>query len=209
MQDPVFQILFLGEDLAWSKVSRAIAEAPAASLKVHRPHSLNELFLVLAGGNWQAVVLDVHAWQFQGLHSVEKIRSEYPALPIIALYSPALPDLEAKAATCGASRTLILDEFTADALRDALVSCISEHKSRSHFRKASPMHLKLEIPETAPFPTTKNQIISHALSNLLCVISANADLLADHVNSNGPGTHSLSEIKRAARLAADLMRHIK
>jgi hypothetical protein len=71
------------------------------------------------------------------------------------------------------------------------------------------MQLTLDIPETAPFPTTKNQIISHALSNLLCVISANADLLAEYVNSSGPGTHSLTEIKKAARSAADLMRHIK
>jgi hypothetical protein len=102
-----------------------------------------------------------------------------------------------------------LDDLTACALRDAVLSCISEHKSESHLRKASSMHLTLNIPETAPFPTTKNQIISHALSNLLCVISANADLLADHVSSSGPGTHNLTEIKKAARSAADLMRHIK
>jgi len=209
MPDSAFQMLFLGEEIAWSKVSQAIAEAPAASLRVHRLHSLNELFLVLAGGNWHAVLLDLHAWNYQGLHYVEKVRSEYPALPIIALYSPSVPELEAKAATSGASRSLLLEDVSAFFLRDAVLSCVSEHKSQSHLRKASSTQLALEIPDTAPFPSTKNQIISHALNNLLCVISANADLLAEYVASTGPGTHSLTEIKKAARSAADLMRHIK
>lgn len=208
MQDAAFQILFLGEDSAWSKISQATAQAPVGSLSIHRLHSLNELFLVLAEGNWHAVALDVRAWQFQGLHYVEKVRSEYPALPILALYSPSAPDLDAKAATCGASRSLLLDDLTGSSLHDAMLSCISEHKSRSHLRKA-PVQLKLEIPETAPFPASKNQLISHALNNLLCVISANADILAEHLDSTSANMHSLTEIKKATRSAANLMRHIK
>jgi len=209
MYDSVFQILFLGEDQPWSRVSQALAEAPGVSVKVHRTRSLNELFLVLAGGSWHAVVLDVHAWNFQGLHFVEKVRSEYPAFPVIALYSPAVSSLHSKAIYSGASRCLALDHFTADALHGAVLSCLSENKSKSHLRKGSQMPLTLVGPRGSELPASKNQVISHALNNLLCVITSNAEILEDHLQSSGPDIHSIAEIKKAARSAAELMRHLK
>lgn len=48
MYDPVFQILFLGENPSWLRVSHALAEAPEAPLRVHRSHSPAELFRLLA-----------------------------------------------------------------------------------------------------------------------------------------------------------------
>jgi hypothetical protein len=41
------------------------------------------------------------------------------------------------------------------------------------------------------------------------VITANADILSEHVDASGPGVRSLSEIKRAAKSASDLMRLLK
>ena len=209
MYDSAFQILFLGEDQPWLKLSQALADAPGVSLKVHRARSLNELFLVLAGGRWHAVVLDVHAWNFQGLHFVEKVRSEYPAFPIVALYSLSVSGLATKAMTVGASRCLDLDHLTADALHSAVLFCLSASKSQSHLRKDSQMQLTFNIPEDSSPSSNKNLIISHALKNLLCVISSNADILAEHLDSSGPGVHSVSEIKKAARSAAELMRQLK
>jgi DNA-binding NarL/FixJ family response regulator len=209
MYDSDFQILFLGEDLAWSKVSHSLADAPRVSLKIHRAQSLNELFLILAGGTWHAVLIDVHAWNFQGLHYIDKVRSEYPVFPILALYSTSMLDLAAKARNVGASRCLSLEQFSADALHAAVVFSLSEQKPQSHLRKASPVQLNFNLPDTSSLPSSNAQIISHALNNLLCVITANADILAEHLNGSAPGNHSLAEIKKAAKSAADLMRQLK
>jgi len=209
MFDNAFQILFLGEDHAWAAVSQALVEAPKVALKIHRAHSLNELFLVLAGGLWDAVVLDVHAWNFQGLHYVDKVRAEYPAFPVIALYSSEVAELDLKAKRIGASRCLPLESFSAEALHSCVFSCLSDKKSNGHLRKASQMQLTFNIPDSSAVTSNKTQIISHALNNLLCVITANADILDEHINHSGPGVHSLTEIKKAAKSAADLMRLLK
>jgi len=206
MYDSAFQVLFLGEDLAWAKLSQSLVEAPHFNLKVHRAQSLNELFLVLAGGNWHAVALDVQAWNFLGLHYVDKIRSEYPAFPILALFSSAAVELSSKARTVGASRCLALEQISAEALHSAVLSCLSEKKFQSHSREASPVQPTFHFREGSSGGSSKTQVISHALNNLLCVITANADILAEYLSASGPGARSLAEIKKAVRSASDLMR---
>jgi DNA-binding NtrC family response regulator len=208
MHDQPFQILFLGEDRTWTSVSTSMSE-PHAAIKIHRAQSLNELFLILAGGTWHAVAIDIAAWGYQGLHYVDKVRSEYPAFPILALFPSKEGELAVKAKTSGASRCLAVDHLTPDMLQLAVFSCYSEKKSQVHSRKAAPMQLSYEVPTSASGVSSKNQVISHALSNLLCVITANADVLADRVDLSGPEGRSLAEIKKAAKSAADLMRLLK
>ena len=70
------------------------------------------------------------------------------------------------------------------------------------------MQVTFNIPDSTT-SSTRAQVISHALNNLLCVITANADILSEHVDASGPGVRSLSEIKRAAKSASDLMRLLK
>lgn len=214
MQDSVFHILYLGENAAWSKLSQALLDAPDSSLNVRRLDSLAELFHALAAGRWHTLVVDVHAWNFQGLHFVEKVRSEYPAFPIVALYSQALPDLEKKAATSGASRCIALDQLSTESLRTAIASVLADTKSQFILEKGSPVNPPLQNPEGVAMTFSKNQVITHALNNLLCVISANADLLADKLGDSagpglGPDFRPISEIKKAAQSAAALMRHLK
>jgi hypothetical protein len=205
MSNSPFHLLYLGEDLAWSKLSQALAAAPRASIKTHRAQSLNELFLVLAGGRWNAVALDVHAWNFQGLHYVDKVRSEYPALPILALYSSSVNDLANKAKNAGASHTLAFESLNSDTLLSAIFSTLAD--LHPHVRKDSSVLSSFDLPEATP--SSRNQAISHALNNLLCVITANADLLAEHVSHSSIGEHSLTEIKKAAKSASDLMRQLR
>ena len=207
MSNSPFHLLYLGEDLAWSKLSQALAAAPRASVKVHRAQSLNELFLILAGGRWHAVALDAHAWNFQGLHYVDKIRSEYPSLPILALYSSSVNDLDNKAKNVGASQTLALESLEPDTLFSAIFSTLADLHTHSHARKDSAVQPSFDLSDASP--NTRTQTISHALNNLLCVITANADLLEEHVSRSSPGERSLSEIKKAAKSASDLMRQLK
>ena len=209
MSDTVFQILFLGEDPAWAALTQALSVCPKVALRIHRAQSLNELFLVLAGGQWHAVVLDIHAWNFQGLHYVDKVRAEYPAFPILALYSSRVNELDAKAKKVGATRCIPLESLSAEDLHSSVLSCLSDNKSNGHLRKASQMQLTFNLPDGTAAGSNKTQAISHALNNLLCVITANADMLEEHVSHTGPGVRSLAEIKRAAKSAADLMRFLK
>ena len=210
MHDSDFHVLFLGEDRAWSRVSQCLVDAPRLNLKIHRAQSLNELFLVLAGGAWHAAALDLHAWNYQGLHYVDKLRGEYPAFPILALYFASANDLALKARNSGASRCLPLETLTAEAIHSAILSCLSERKSQSHLRKAPSMPLASGMADTCSSTTSSNtQVISHAVNNLLCVINDNADILAEQLGASGPGVRSLFEIKKAAKSASDLMRLLK
>jgi DNA-binding NarL/FixJ family response regulator len=213
MQDSDFQILFLGENAAWATLSQALLNAPDSGLRVHRLDSLAGLFHSLAVGRWHALAIDIHAWNFQGLHYVDKVRSEYPAFPIIAIHSR--PELDKKAVTCGASRCIALDCLTADSLHSAVASALADTKSQFILQKGLPVNLPADSSDGVNLTFSKNQVITHALNNLLCVIAANAELLSDKLSSSGsgnglePDVRPLSEIKKAAKSAAALMRHLK
>lgn len=211
MQGSVLQVLFLGEDSAWCKVSEALAEAPTANLQVQRAGSLTELFRALADGHWHAVVVDIHAWNFRGLHYVEKVKALYPASPIVALYSRAIPEIDAKANACGACQCISFEEFSAESLRSAVetVMAKADSESDSLLRRGEELNLSLGSSDGVLLKFSKTQVITHALGNLLCVISANADLLSDTLGPSGREARPLFEIKKAARSAAALMRHLK
>ncbi len=209
MNDPAFEILFLGENPSWSLLNQALLEAPGYSLQVRRVESLGELFQTLSEGQWHAVVVDVHAWNFRGLHYVEKIRSVYPAFPVVGLYSDSVPEIDAKARNCGASRCFAVDRLAAASLYDALTSIFAENQSRSILQKTAEMADTLADSNRVVLTFSKNQVITHALNNLLCVICANADILSDKFNGSAPDARPISEIKKAARSAAALMRHLK
>jgi CheY-like chemotaxis protein len=210
MYDPVFQILFLGENPSWLRVSHALAEAPGAPLRVHRSQSPSELLRLLAAGRWDALAIDLHAWSYQGLRIVQKIRAEYPAIPVFALLYPSVKDLDKKAQQAGASLCLFLNQLTADMLHTALLASHSENKTQAHLGKDSLMDLAPDDPRhDKRFPANRIEAISHTLNNLLCVISANADVLADRLPDSDPAAHSVAEIKKAAKSVADLMRHLE
>jgi CheY-like chemotaxis protein len=210
MYDPVFQILFLGENPSWLRVSHALAEFPEAPLHVHRSQSPSELFRLLASGRWDALAVDLHAWSFQGLRVVQKIRDEFPAIPIFALLYPSVKDLDTKARQAGASHCLSLNQLTVEMLHAALLEVHAENKTQAHLRKGSLMDLAPgDLRRDERFPTHRLGTVSHALNNLLCVISANADLLADRLDGSDPAAHSVAEIKKAAKSAAELMRRLE
>jgi DNA-binding NarL/FixJ family response regulator len=211
MQGSVLRILFLWEDSSWSKVSDALVEARKMNIQAQRVGSLTELFRALADGHWHGVAVDIHAWNFRGLHYVEKVRAQYPALPIVALYSRAIPEIDAKASACGASRCISFEEFGAESLGNAVESAMAEADCKSDFalRRAEELNLPLNSSDGVPLTFSKTQVITHALNNLLCVISANADLLSDTLDASGREARPLFEIKKAARSAAALMRHLK
>jgi len=192
------------------RVSNALAEAPEAPLRVHRSQSPSELFRLLAAGQWDALAIDLHAWSFQGLRVVQKIRAEYPAIPVFALLYPSVKDLDKKAQQAGASHCLSFNQLTADVLHTALLTVHSENKTQAHLGKSSLMDLAPGDPRhDQRFPAHRMDAISHALNNLLCVISANADILADRLEGSDPAAHSVAEIKKAAKSAAELMRYLE
>jgi DNA-binding NarL/FixJ family response regulator len=207
MQDGVLQILFLGETSSWERIAKAFA-AQNAPLHVHAVDSLPDLFQALALGRWQGLAIDVHAWNFQGLHYVEKVRAEYPAFPVIALFSRSIPELNSKAMICGASGCVAFDELTPSTLHAAVSDALEQAKAQFFLGEEWQGHFPRSNGEVAALTFTKNQVITHALNNLLCIISANVDLLSDCLNGSSDN-RPLLEIKKATRSAAALMRHLK
>ncbi len=209
MHHTVFQILFLGENPSWMRVTNALAEAPAAPLRIHRSDSPSDLLRVLAEGYWDALAIDLHAWSFQGLRVIQKIRAEYPAIPVLALLYPSVKDLDKKAQQAGASHCLPLNQLSADLFHSALLEAQSEQKAQVHLRKADEMDLAVGTRTTGHYLPNRMEAIAHTLNNLLCVISANADLLADQIAGSEPAVHNVEEIKKAAKSASDLMNNLK
>ena len=132
-------------------------------------------------------------------------------MPLIALVYPAVKDLEKRAMEAGASRCLTLDSLTARELHAAIASVMLEEKAESQQEKEQE---EIEVEralsnEASAQRMAKIELVSHALNNLLCVISAYADILGEQVEGPEPAVRGIGEIKKAAKSASDLMRHLK
>lgn len=209
MDNVVLRILFLGENPSWSKLSQAMLETPDAPLHLHRAQSPADAFRALSTEDWDALAIDLHAWSFQALISLQKIRSEYPAMPLIALAYPAVKDVEKRAVEAGASRCVKLDQLTAWGLHAAVISIAMERQTELQQQKGPEVQPESATPKESQSPAAKIEVVSHALNNLLCVISAHADILSEQVVGPEPAVRSISEIKKAAKSAADLMRRFR
>jgi DNA-binding NarL/FixJ family response regulator len=205
-----FRCIFLGENPSWLKITKALAQSPFVSLTVQRAYSFDDACHALSTGPGDALALDLHASNFQALDSIQKFRSELPAFPILALFDPSaqdLPDLAAKALRAGASRCLSVHDLTAETMHHAIRSLIPERKTQPPAQKDSDMGLYFR--KDSAHPPSRSEVVSHAVNNLLCVINANADVLADHFADSTLAAHSVHEIKKAAKSAADLIRSLK
>lgn len=205
----LLQILFLGENPSWLKLSQTMAETPDVPLRVHRAKSPSDLFRALSAQRWDALVIDLHAWSFQGLISLQKIRSEYQAMPLIALVYPTVKGLDKRAIEAGASRCLTLDDLTARGLHAAIISIALEKKSELQDQNGAQAAPELSMQQDSALPAARIELVAHALNNLLCVISAYADILADQVGGPEAAVRSISEIKKAAKTASDLTRQLR
>jgi DNA-binding NarL/FixJ family response regulator len=202
-----FRCLFLGENPSWLKITKALAQSPFVSLTVQRAYSFDDACRALSTGPGDAVALDLHASNFQALDSIQKFRSELPVFPILALFDPSAQDLATKALRAGASRCLSLHDLTAETMHHAIRSLIPERKTQPAVQKDSDVGLYFR--KDSAHPPSRAEVVSHAVNNLLCVINANADVLADHFADSTLAAHSVHEIKKAAKSAADLIRSLK
>ena len=202
-----FRCLFLGENPSWLKITKALAQSPFVSLTVQRAYSFDDACHTLSTSPGDALALDLHASNFQALDSIQKFRSELPVFPILALFDPSAQDLATKALRAGASRCLSLHDLTAETMHHAIRSLIPERKTQPAVQKDSDVGLYFR--KDSAHPPSRAEIVSHAVNNLLCVINANADVLADHFADSTLAAHSVHEIKKAAKSAADLIRSLK
>src|SRR5208283_343046 len=204
-----FRCLFLGDNPSWLKITAALAQSPFVSLTFQRASSSAAAFSAVSARSYDALALDLHASNFQALDSIQKFRSELPEFPILALFDPSaqdLADLPIKAVQAGASRCLSLPDLTSETLHTAIRSLISDRKTPL-VPKDSDLGLYFRID--SPHPPSRAEVVSHAVNNLLCVINANADVLADHFAGSGLAADSVHEIKKAAKSAADLIRSLQ
>lgn len=202
-----FRCLFLGENPSWLKITKALAQSPFVSLTVQRAYSFDDACHALSTSPGDALALDLHASNFQALDSIQKFRSELPVFPILALFDPSAQDLATKALRAGASRCLSLHDLTAETMHHAIRSLIPERKTQPAVQKDSDVGLYFR--KDSAHPPSRAEVVSHAVNNLLCVINANADVLADHFADSTLAAHSVHEIKKAAKSAADLIRSLK
>jgi CheY-like chemotaxis protein len=209
MSDETLQILFLGELPVWLRISQAIVSAPGAAIQVHRSASLRDALRCLAAQKWDAVLLDIQHPPAKQLLSALRLHSVFHAVPAIALVPQETPALEASALSAGAVGCLAVQATTASALQEATLAAINNKKSFGVLGKGPQMPVESNGAGSDIFPVAKIDVISHALNNLLCVINANADVLADQVDGSQHAARSVDQIKKAAKNAAELMRQLK
>jgi len=206
------QVLFLGELPFWLKISQSVVEAPAVSFQIYRSPSLRDALRRLDGERWQALLLDFSHPAAQELLAARKLHAGISSIPVIALLTIAGPQFQNAANVAGAAASLLLDDVTSVSLQNAVLSAISingTNKDRKNSRKGSFMQFPLDSQGFDRLPAAKVDAISHAINNLLCVINANADILTDQLEATHNAARSVSQIKKATKSAADLMRLLK
>lgn len=209
MSHDKLQILFLGNAGVWLKVAQAALEAPGASIQLHPATSLQDGMHCLATEKWDAVFLDLNCPPAKELLLALQLHSVFHAIPSVALLALSDPKLEGEALSAGAATCLGLENITAEDIHAAAIAAINGGKSANSFRKATQMQFVQNNGERELFSGSKIESVSHALKNLLCVINANADILADQVSCSQPAVRSVDQIKKAAKTAAELVRHLK
>jgi len=211
MSNASSQVLFLGELPFWLKISQSIVEAPSAPFQIQRSPSLRDALRRLDAEEWQALLLDLSHPSAQELLAARKLHDGLGSVPLVALLPIADPQFQSAASIAGAACSLQLAEVSAASLQHAVVTAINSTTLRLSYRKG--MHMTLPLEQNAAgmdrLPSSKLDAISHAINNLLCVINANADILTDQLDSTHNGVRSVSQIKKATKSAADLMRLLK
>ena len=204
------QVLFLGELPFWLKISQSVVESPVASFEIHRSPSLRDALRRLDVERWHALLLDLSHPSAQELLAARKLHSAAGAVPVVALLPIADPQFQSAANAAGAATSLLFNEVNPTSLQNAVVQAIKSNTLRkSAFRKGMPMQFAHDSRSLDPLPSAKIDAISHAINNLLCVINANADILTDQLDSTHNAVRSVTQIKKATKSAADLMRLLK
>jgi predicted ATPase with chaperone activity len=96
--------------------------------------------------------------------------------------------------------------LTAETIHHAIRSLTPDAQTQSHLRRHADVTPYFRKDST--HPPSPAEVVSHAVNNLLCVINANADVLADHFADSNLAARSVHEIKKAAKSAADLIRSL-
>ena len=203
------QVLFLGELPFWLKISQSVVESPVASFEIHRSPSLRDALRRLDVERWHALLLDLSHPSAQELLAARKLHSAAGAVPVVALLPIADPQFQSAATAAGAATSLLFSEVNPTSLQNAVLYAIKSNTSRKPFRKGMLMQFAHDSRSLDPLPSAKIDAISHAINNLLCVINANADILTDQLDSTHNAVRSVTQIKKATKSAADLMRLLK
>jgi CheY-like chemotaxis protein len=203
------QVLFLGELPFWLKISQSIVEAPSSSFQIHRSPSLRETLRRLDSEQWHALLLDLSHPSAQEFLAARKLHDGLGSVPVVALLPIAGPQFQDAATAAGAASSLVLADVNVASLQHALVTAINTETLRNSSRKVSSMSFPFEQASVDGRPVSKLDAISHAVNNLLCVINANADILSDQLDPTHNAVRSVSQIKKATKSAADLIRLLK
>jgi CheY-like chemotaxis protein len=203
------QILFLGELPFWLKISQSIVEAPSSSFQICRALSLTDALRRLHAEQWHAILLDLSHPAAQELLAARKLHDGLDSVPVVALLPISDPQFHEAAVQAGASSSLMLADLNVASLQHALVTAINTETLRNSSRKVNSMLFPFEQSAGGGRPVSKVDAISHAVNNLLCVINANADILFDQLDATHNATRSVTQIKKATKSAADLMRLLK
>jgi DNA-binding NarL/FixJ family response regulator len=200
------QILFLGELPFWLKISQSILEAPSSPFRICRAPSFADALRCLNSENWQALLLDLSHPSAQELLAARKLHDRLDSVPVVALLPISDPQFHEAAMQAGAASSLVLADLNVSSLQRALVVAINTETIRNPSRKGSSMYSSFEQPSPDRLAASKLDAISHAVNNLLCVINANADILSDQLDASHSAIRSLTQIKKATKSAADLIR---
>jgi CheY-like chemotaxis protein len=207
-QDPI-QILFLGELPVWLRIAQTLVDAQGVSPQLHRAASLRDAMRHLAAAEWDAVLLDLEHPPARELLAALKLHSVFHAVPAIALLASPDSQLEAAALSSGVGSCLVLDTLTARVVQGAVLAAIQNNKSHAASQIGAQMQPLPYASGSELAPAGKIELISHALNNLLCIISANADILAEQIDGSQYAIRSVDQIKKASKTAAELTRRLK
>lgn len=209
MFDSALQVLFLGETSVWWKVAQAIVEAPNTSLEVHRAATVRDAMRSLVSRKWDAVLVDFSDSQNENFLSVPRMFPDGHAIPMLAIVPKLGGEAERRATLIGATACLGVDQISTERLQQAVRAAIERKAILGGAGKIERTDSVRAENGGPMYPVTKIEAVSHALNNLLCIISANADILAEQPQASQNAERSILQIKEATKNAATLMRSLR
>lgn len=200
-----FRILFLGEHLSWSRVLQALDQVPEIGIRLHRVPLIAEALESIEHEPWDAALVAVS--QSAALEFIREVRARREAMPIWALVAENDVAASNAAREHGATACLPLPMLNGQRLLEWISAGANE---RGAARSESAIGMDPHLGRASDLAVgAKSWIeVCHILTNLLCIISGSADLLAERLGESEAATRHITHIQDASRGAAVLLRRV-
>ena len=175
------------------------------ALTLQTAHCLSEGFQRVAADRFDAVLLDLHLPDCQGLATLECAVTRIPDLPIVVLTTIDDEELAIEAVKRGAQDYLTKDNVTAEVLRRSVRYAV-ERKQIERALRSTEEQLRHSQRMEAMGRVAAG--VAHDFNNLLMIINGYSEELLRRLEGDPRGIRQVESIRRAGERGAELTKQL-